>query len=121
MRELLPRVGITLLFLLAIGCGKASNDKHDATEPRATPSGGSFNLNFDSSFAEYVEVIRSGAENTVWIARSEKSSPDSEISASLENRTLGGDTCRVTLLKLCGITPAICIMKTSYNRIFCDH
>lgn len=81
---------ILTLSLLTESCDQGNSSKEPIPNPSTKTEDG-FQLSFNSKFAEQVDAIRHGAEDTIWIARSEKTSPDSPVSGRLENRNANGD------------------------------
>jgi len=81
---------ILILSLLTESCTQENSSKKPIPNPSTITDDG-FQLSFNTKFAQQVDVIRHGAESTIWIARSEKTSPDSQISGRLENRQTNGD------------------------------
>jgi hypothetical protein len=81
---------IPILSLLTESCTQENSSKKPIPNPSTITDDG-FQLSFNTKFAEKVDVIRHGVENTIWIARSEKTSPDSQVSGRLENRKTNGD------------------------------
>ncbi len=73
------------------GCRKKSSDDQIEPEEQNTRNSSIFSLNFKTKFAEFVDVLRRGANNTIWIAHSGSKTFASSLSGLLENRNMSGE------------------------------
>ncbi len=77
----------SLMLLVFFAFLSACGDDLPSLPTSMGTEGKNFNLNYNSSFAERVESIQSGLDDSIWIASAKKTNANSEISTHLENRS----------------------------------